>query len=178
MRKVILYIAASVDHYIAKTDGDTAWLHSPELTLANEDYGYNQLIESIDTTLMGNSTYEQIMSFDIPFPYPDTQNYVFTRSKDRQDTKHVSFVSKDISSFVQALKAKEGKDIWLIGGGQINSLLINSGLVDELILSIIPIVLGNGIPLFDHTINSCKLNLESTEAYTSGLVQLKYTVGN
>lgn len=176
MRKVILYIATSIDHYIAKKDGDTTWLHSPELTIENEDYGYQALMDSIDTTLMGNKTYEQIMSFDIPFPYPNTTNYVFTRNKEKKDTKQVTFVRENIEAFVKELKAKEGKDIWLIGGGQINTILINSGLVDELILSLIPIVLGEGIPLFSQEMKTKKLLLNTSKVYTSGLVQLKYSL--
>lgn len=175
MRKVILYIAVSLDNYIARLDGDNTWLHSPELVLPNEDYGYKDLMNSIDTTLMGNNTYEEILGFGVPFPYPDTTNYVFTRSKDKKDTEQVQFISEDLVSFVRDIRQEEGKDIWLIGGAQINTEMLNNGLIDELILSIIPITLGEGIPLFEGKAAEFKFHLEDCKAYESSLVQLRYT---
>lgn len=174
MRQVILYIAASMDNYIAKSDGDTYWLHDPEFDSKDEDYGYNALMKSIDTTLMGNATYEVVMGFDVPFPYPDTINYVFSRKNGAQETEHVKFVSEDPVSFVQQLKKNQGKDIWLIGGGQINTLLLNANLVDRVILTIAPLTLGEGIPLFASGLGFHKFKVEETKSYSSGLVQITY----
>ena len=95
---------------------------------------------------MGNATYPVTLTVDT-FPYPEKTNYVFTRGTP-PDTPHVRFISGDIAAFVRALKEEPGKDIWLVGGGQINTIMLNAGLIDELILTVFPLALGRGIPLF------------------------------
>lgn len=173
MRKIVLYIAASIDNFIAKPDGSIDWLNNPEYDpLPGEDYGYGAFCETIDTTLMGNATYQAVLGFDIPFPYPDTTNYVFSRSENKERHEFVQFISGDIAGFTKELKAAPGKDIWLIGGGQINTILLENGLIDKIILTIIPITLGDGIPLFQKGRKETKFVLESNQAFNSGLVQL------
>ncbi|HVU58731.1 MAG TPA: hypothetical protein VHD83_26910, partial [Puia sp.] len=116
MRKITLYSALSLDGYVSRPDGNIDWLNSfpnPE----NQDFGYAAFIQTIDTTLMGNKTYQQVLSFDVPFPYPDKKNYVFTRRKDYKDTEFVEFVSEDPAGFVYDLKRRDGGGIWCIGGG-------------------------------------------------------------
>lgn len=171
MRKVILYIAASLDGYIAKANGDTAWLHDERYAIAGEDYGYSALIGAIDTTLMGHSTYKVILGFDMPFPYPDKANYVFSRSE-QADTVHVRFVHENPVAFVQQLKQQEGKDIWLIGGGQLNTLLLNAGLIDEIVLTYVPIILGSGISLFAQDTQEANLQVSQNKSFANGFVQL------
>jgi dihydrofolate reductase len=78
MRKLKLYIACSFDHFIARANGDVSWLELPEYAIKGEDYGYADFYDSIDTTIMGNTTYKIIKGFDIPFPYKDKKNYVFS----------------------------------------------------------------------------------------------------
>ena len=175
-RQVILNIATSLDGFIAKRDGSIDWLNSNDYELPDEDYGLTAFSDSVDTTLMGNATYKQVLGFDCPFPYHDTTNYVFTRSAAHSDTEYVKFVSGDIAAFVRQLKEQEGKDIWLIGGGQINSILVENGLVDRMILTLIPITLGEGIPLFDGNPKDTPFELENTRSYSSGLVQLTLRV--
>jgi dihydrofolate reductase len=172
MRQVILYIAASLDNFIARPDGRVDWLSSPEFLISNEDYGYNDFYSTIDTTLMGNSTYQFIMDQDVQFPYPDKTNYVFSRSGNNQDTDFVNFISKDPANLVRQLKQEDGDDIWLIGGGQINSILLNNDLIDKMILTIFPMTLGEGIPLFHGSHKEVKFKLEANKSYQSGIVQL------
>ena len=172
MREIVLYIAASLDNYIARTDGNVEWLDSPDYLIPDEDYGYNNFYKSIDTTLMGNSTYKALLGFNVPFPYPDASNYVFSRSANNQDTEHVNFVSGNILDFVQELKNKKGKDIWLIGGAKINTLFIANDLIDKIILTIIPMTLGQGIPLFEGQAKETKFDLETCKYYDNGFVQL------
>ena len=163
----------SLDSRIAKLDGDTNWLHefpNPD----NSDHGYKSFYDSIDTTIMGNNTYKVIQGFDVDFPYQDKQNYVFTRNVDRIDTDEVNYVSKDPVLFLKKLKRQKGKDIWLIGGGQINSMFLNTGLIDVLQIFIMPIVLGEGLPLFSSTTDLSKLKLISTKQYSTGAVELTY----
>jgi dihydrofolate reductase len=173
MRKIVLYIAASLDGYIARPDGSTEWLHDERYSLPNEDYGYSSFLKTIDTTLMGHSTYKVILGFDMPFPYPDKSNYVFSRSATHAAAEHVTFVSDDVVAFVEQLKQQPGKAMWLIGGGQINTLLLNATLIDEIILTYIPIVLGQGIPLFAAGAQETQLQVTNSKSYGNGFVQLK-----
>lgn len=175
MRKIILYIASSLNGKIAERDGSVSWLDRvppPEDT----DYGYASFYESIDTTLQGASTYDQIISWGIDFPYKDKKNYVLTRQKDREDTEFVSFISQDHTAFIEQLKQEQGKDIWLIGGGQVNTLLLNAGLIDEIIIFMMPIILNGGIDVFDGLPKETQLDLISSKSYSSGAVELIYNV--
>lgn len=173
MKKVKLYIAVSLDGFIADKNGSVKWLEdfpNPDLL----DYGYYDFYNSIDTTLMGNATYQQILGFDIPFPYSDKQNIVFTRNKTLEKDNNVRFISDDIPDFIRELKLTSGKDIWLIGGGQINTLLFNHGLIDEIIMTYIPIVLGEGIPLFGGIAKQTMLKLLETRTFSTGAISLIY----
>ena len=172
MRKLILYTAASLDNFIARPDGAIDWLHSPEYLIENEDYGYGDLYQSIDTTLMGNKTYQFILNQEVPFPYPDKSNFVFSHSAIHQDTQYVRFITSSIIEFVRNLKDDNGKDIWLVGGGQVNTLLLINDLIDKIILFLVPIILGEGIPLFQGHSKEAKFDLESSRSYESGLIQL------
>jgi len=89
MRKIVLYIATSIDHYIARPDGDISWLHAPEYAISGEDYGYKEFYESIETTLMGNITYKQFLGFDLPFPFPDKKNFISTRFVGNRGVVHI-----------------------------------------------------------------------------------------
>ena len=172
MRKVILYIATSVDNFIARKDGSVDWLEktpNPD----NLDYGYHSFYKSIDTTLMGNATYKEVLTFGIPFPYPDKTNFVFTRTP-KADNSDVSYISEDIPDFVSGLKKQEGDDIWLVGGGEINTILMNHGLIDEIIITRIPTILGEGIPLFAGAPHESELILKELEDFGNGVVQLIY----
>lgn len=174
MAKIILYSAISLDYNIARADGSIDWLHDSAYEIKGEDFGYQDFYQSIGYTLMGNNTYRQILEMNIPFPYPDTENYVFSRFKDTHDTEYVKFAKGKILDFVPRLKASAEKDIWLIGGGQINGLLLKAGLIDELILTYIPIIIGDGIPLFSGKDTQSKWILKDSKAYSNGFVQLRY----
>ena len=131
MKKLRLYIATTLDSYIAGPKDEIDWLD----TAGDLDYGYQEFYTSVGTTLMGNTTYGLTLTVD-QFPYPETTNYVFTRGTPRPDTAHVCFVSGDIAAFVRSLKEEPGKDIWLIGGGQVNTVMLNANLIDEIILTV------------------------------------------
>lgn len=167
MKQVILFIATSLDGFIAGKKGELDWLFT------DADYGYKNFLASIDTTLMGYKTYEQVLSFG-EFPYPNKKNYVFTRSRKKQDQNPVEFVSSDPAALVKKLKKESGKNIWLVGGGEINTILLNEGLIDEMIISIHPEILGEGIPLFAGTPKESSFELIKHHAYQTGLVQLHY----
>lgn len=169
MRKVKLFIATSLDSFIATTDGGVDWL------FGDRDYGYGDFYNSIDTTLMGNKTYKQILEFGVDFPYSDKTNYVFSKQP-HKNTEFVSFIGEDLVSFVLSLKQKEGKDIWLIGGGEINGFFLSHHLIDEIILSVHPVILGQGLPLFSCQLKQQDLRLLNCKTFPSGLVQVLYEV--
>ncbi|WP_417610827.1 dihydrofolate reductase family protein [Owenweeksia hongkongensis] len=172
MRKISLYIAASLDGYIAKPDGDIKWLvdfPNPE----KDDFGYNHFIKEVETTLMGGATFRQIADFE-EWPYPDKENFVLTRQKG-EESSLVTFVTSDVVDFVKELRKKKGGLIWLIGGGSINTIFMQNDLVDEIILTVVPIVLGDGIPLFAKGDLNKTLKLQKTEAFSNGMVQLTYS---
>ena len=170
MRKIILYSAASLDQFIARKNGELDWL------FADQDYGYYDFLESIDTTLMGNKTYQQILTFDGEFPYKNKKNYVFSRNTSLENDGNVQFVSANITKLVAELKSQKGKDIWLIGGGEINTLFFENNWIDRIILSIHPVWLGEGLPLFPQFFQQRNLILTSSKAFESGLLQLEYAV--
>jgi dihydrofolate reductase len=166
VRGLRLYIASSLDGYIAGPKGELDWLDIG----GDLDYGYREFYASIDATLMGNATYQQALTFG-PFPYPDKTNYVFTRGAPPADDAHARFVSGDIAAFVRSLKDAPGADIWLVGGGQVNTVMLNAGLIDEVILTMAPVVLGEGIPLFAPGAARASFATTGWEAYETGLVQ-------
>jgi dihydrofolate reductase len=172
-RKVISYIATSLDGRIARLDGSVDWLNSlpnPD----NSDYGYADFIETIDATIMGNATYKEILGFDIEFPYKELDNYVFTRNTQLNHEEYVQFVSSHFDTFIKNLQEDEGKNIWLMGGGQLNSLFIKNGWLDEMRVFVMPIILGEGLPLFSKDAPETMLKLEESKTYRSGVVELTY----
>ncbi len=171
IKNIILYIAASLDGFIARKDGSVDWLSPYEKV--EEDYGYNDFYEKIGTVIMGNNTYKQVLSFG-EFPYRGKDCYVFTRNKDKRKDENVTFVSKNAKDFISQLNLKDNKNIWLIGGASIVDEFLKSDLIDEFIITIIPILLGDGIPLFKGKSNEKKLKLIDVKTFDPGLVQLHY----
>jgi len=170
MRKVILYIATSQDGFIARPDGDTAWLHGPGIELPGEDFGYGALMDRIDTTLMGRKTLEVIDGFDVPFPYADKTNFAYSRAPQPAHAQ-VEWVGEPPAAHVRHLRAKPGKDIWLIGGASLFADLADAGLVDELILTEVPVVLGEGIPLFLRAEDRQAWEIQQVREYPNGVKQ-------
>ena len=165
----------SLNGKIAKKDGSVDWLESipnPD----KSDYGYGDFYASIDTTIQGNSTYNQVMGWGIDFPYADKKNYVFTRKTNLSNTQYVDFISDDHISFIKQLKSHPGSDIWLVGGGQLNTLFLNNKLLDEIILFVMPIVLSEGIDLFGSIPKETALELLESKTYNNGVVELRYSL--
>ena len=173
MRDLVLYIATSLDGFIARADGAVDWL-TPDQEFSNEDYGYQKFLQTIDTILMGRKTYDQLLEFG-PFPYENKQCYVFTRDEAKTEDEHVQFVHENINNFVKMLKLGKGLNIWLVGGGAIINEIMPHNLIDKYIISILPILLGSGIPLFQPKSYEVRLKLDNQISFQSGLVQLHYS---
>ena len=175
VRKIKLYIASSLDNFIASENGSIEWLFS------DADYGYARFYDSIDTILVGRKTYEQSLTFD-EYPYRGKKVYVFTHNAKAESNKKrmpgVEYIDNNILDSVRRLTQERisNKDIWLLGGGEIVSILLNADLVDEIILSIHPIILGRGIPLFKNIEKCINLRLKGSVPFESGLVQLCYRI--
>lgn len=166
----MLYIAMSIDGYIAKEDGDIGWLSivdSPP-----EDYGYEDFVKNIDTVIMGRKTYEKVLSFGIEFPHKGRKCYVLSRTKTGSD-KNVEYFS-NIEGLISDLRSRSGKDIFIDGGAEIVNELLRFEIIDEMIISVIPILLGNGIRLFKDNRPESILKLKSVTEYKTGLVKLWY----
>lgn len=125
---------------------------------------------------MGNKTYQQVLGFDVPFPYKGKNNYVLTRDESLSHDENVTFISKNPIDTFRKMKQEEGADIWLVGGGEINTLFMNEGLVDQLMLFVMPVILGSGIPLFNEKIKVSMLELVATKNYKTGVVEMVYNL--
>jgi dihydrofolate reductase len=170
-RKVILFIAASLDGYIATPDEDLSFLSIVQQE--GEDYGYSEFIEHIDTVIMGRKTYDWITKEMNEFPHSDKDTYIITRTP-RPENGKIRFFTGDLSDLVHRLKLDSGKNIFIDGGSEIIDVLLKDNLIDELIISIIPILLGDGIRLFKDGRPELRLKLMHSECYGTGLVQLHY----
>lgn len=147
MNKIIFYIATSLDGFIADINGGVDWLPHPKDDAELEAVGYKDLMERIDTILMGSRSYEQILSFG-DWGWPDKHTYVFTSKKNETDKPYISITHDSPFEFMAKLKGlKSNKDIWLLGGAQLAQSFAQEGLIDEIILTIVPRALGTGIRL-------------------------------
>ena len=169
-RNIILYIAMSLDGYIARRNGDIDWLDG-DGSEPDADIGYDRFYSSIDTVIMGRKTYDQILTFG-EYPYKGTRGYVYT-SETRNNNEDVEFTDEDVEDLIGKLKAGDGKDIWLIGGAGIIDEFMKKDLIDEYFIAVIPCVLGEGIPLFKRNNHETKLKLLKHEA-VNGIVMMHY----
>ncbi|ANK60274.1 dihydrofolate reductase family protein [Loigolactobacillus backii] len=171
-RNVVLYLIQSLDGYIAEEDGDMAWLQQLDTTEA--DSSYQSFYSTIDTVIMGRKTYLQANNLAGSYPYSDKQNYVFsTTLHDTEDRATV--VAGNVTQFVRQLKNELGQDIWLVGGADLFSQLLKVHLIDKLVITIAPVLLGKGIPLLNTNLKDVPLALQKAQKIGQ-LVQLTYQI--
>lgn len=174
MPNTILYIASSLDGFIAKPDGNLDWLTGfppPQ----QGDYGYQALLERIGTIIMGRKTYDELLGFGIEWPYMGFETFVITSQPGLAIQSPDTFlVTSNLKEFMLELKSAVEKDIWIVGGGALISSLLKDQLIDEMILSVIPKIIGNGIPLFPGPLPESEWILRESEAFSTGLVNLYY----
>lgn len=172
MRKIKLYIATSIDGYIAHVDGDLDWLTefpNPQ----KDDYGYKEFFNSIDTVIMGGNTYRGIISMDVLWPYQDKITYIVTQNPFCAQ-ENIHYITENIAETISQLREEEGKDIWLVGGGRLTTMLLNSNLVDEMIITVIPVILGRGISLFPNHPNTSNWEAVEVQKFENGVSQTKF----
>jgi dihydrofolate reductase len=173
-RRIIVHIAASADGYIARPDGDLQWLTSRPAPPGF--YGMNAFTKTIDTTLLGRTTYEEGLKLGGTFDRK-TRHVVFTRRSPPADAPAgIEFTSELVGPFVERLRAQPGKDIWLMGGGELIAAFLDVGAIDEFVVSVVPVFIGDGIPLIARRHRHVSLALLGTETFEDGLVQLRYRV--
>ena len=173
MRGVILYIAMSLDGYIADLDGGVSWLNGDDSEPSNMG-SYPEFIDSVDTVILGYKTYHQIVTELSPdsWVYAGKQSYVLTH-RNEKSTEEIIFTGEDIGDLISRLKSEDGKDIWICGGATIVNYLLESELIDTYRISVIPTILGSGVPLFTNQAKELKLKLTSTQS-NNGIVELNY----
>lgn len=170
-RSLILYIAMSLDGYIAKPNDDLSFLSIVEQE--GQDYGYADFIKTVDAVIVGRKTYDKVISMGFDFPHADKDAYVITRTL-RPNVGAVKFYTGDLKALVNKLKAENGKNIFCDGGAEIVNQLMQDDLIDEFIISVIPIFVGNGTKLFTDGRPEQKLTLVSVKSFDKGLTQLHY----
>lgn len=170
VRKIILYIATSLDGYIAREKGEIDWLFSPD----GNDYGYEKMFARIDTVIMGRATFDVSRKLEEK-PFAGKRCIVFTRNKKLKNYSNVEYVTQNPVELVEKLQKEKGKDIWIVGGGEIASALLNRDLIDEYYFFVHPIILGKGISLYSHMQKQVTLSLVSAHAFANGLVELRYS---
>jgi dihydrofolate reductase len=173
MPKVILYISCSLDGYLAGPENDLSFLE--KVHIEGEDYGYTTFVDGVDSVIVGRKTYQWVIDQGFEYPHADKETYIITRN-DRESEGKRHFYSGDLKQLVAELKNRSSKDIYCDGGAEIVNLMLKQNLIDEIILSVVPVILGDGTPLFKNGIPKSELTLLNSKSYASGLVQLHYQI--
>jgi len=173
-RKIIVHIATSADGYIARPDGDLDWLTSRPAPKGF--YGINAFMKKIDAKLLGRKTYDASLSLGGTFE-PNGNYFVFSRNAPPAGVPSgVEFVNDSIGAFVSRLREQPGKDVWLMGGGELIASFLDEHAIDEFVITMVPIFIGDGIPLIARRHRHVPLELQSSERFENGVVQLHYRV--
>lgn len=178
-RKIIVHIAVSADGFIARPDGDVDWLEHLGL---KGDHGMGAFYKSIDTILWGRKTCDMALEFQkrgVAGSEFDTsvRNYVFTRTLPASSPPGVEFINQPVSEFAAKLRSEKGKNIWMMGGAGIIGSFLDAGEIDEFVMNVIPVFIGEGIPLIAPRHRTVPLKRISSKPFEDGVVMLHYGVG-
>jgi len=173
MRKLCIFIATSVDGYIAKPNDDLSFLKLVEKE--GEDYGYAAFNADVDTIIIGRKTYDWVIKEIGSSHYDNGERdvYVITR-KERPSMGRTRFYTGDLKNLITKLKAEDGKNIYCDGGAEVINELLKEDLIDELTISVIPVLLGNGTRLFKDGLPEHSLELVNNKSFDTGLIQMHY----
>jgi dihydrofolate reductase len=175
-RNIIVNLATSADGYIARPDGDLEWLTSRPKPKGF--YGMGAFMKTVDTKLLGRKTYEAGLRMGGTFDSKD-QYVIFSHNAPPADAPSgVEFVNGPIGPVVSRLREQPGKDIWLMGGGELIASFLDEHAIDEFVVSVVPVFIGDGIPLIARRHRHVPLDLHSVERFEDGVVQLHYRVQN
>ncbi len=169
MRRVRYSVAMSLDAYIAGPNNEHDWI------IMDPTIDFGALFSEFDTLLIGRKTFE-VMNAGQGGSMPGMRVFVFSKTLRAEDFPDVTIVSDDVVKTVAALKAEDGKDIWLFGGGELFRHLLEAGLVDTVEVAVVPVLLGQGIPLLPSVNAWTQLELTNTKTYPSGIISLSYAV--
>lgn len=172
MRKVVAFICCSLDGYIAGENGDMSFLE--RIPQTSDDHGYSELLSRIDTVVVGRKTHDWVMTQVDSFPHEHTETFVVGRGEPLSYAQR--FEGNPVDLVTQLKEIPGRKDIYCDGGSQLLNSLIEASLVDEIIISVAPFVLGDGTPLFTAQSKQAKFKLESVKQFESGLVQMRYSL--
>ncbi|MEL6917624.1 MAG: dihydrofolate reductase family protein [Bacteroidota bacterium] len=177
--KITIHMVASLDGFIAKKDGAVSWMQSKdhyEKGIPLTDEAITDFLQSIDCYVMGARTYEQAL--ELGWPYGDVPVFVLTHQEFKTDRKSVAFLAGDLSHLVNGHLKPNYKNIWMVGGALLTKDFLRLGLADEINITIVPILLGDGTLFFDFIGTEQPLHLKDVTAYTDGMVELCYEIKN
>jgi dihydrofolate reductase len=168
-----LYIAQSLDGFVADEEGGVRWL---EEAGEGGDFGYDEFFRGVGAVVLGSEPYQQLRSWGLQWPYPDLPNWVFTRRELRPaEGADIRFVRGAPSEHDAEIDASAGeKNVWLVGGGDLVRQFVDERLLDELILFVAPLLLGRGIPLFEGTVPTAAVLTEVKAYPPTGFAELRY----
>lgn len=173
-KKIVVCIAMSTDGFVARPDGDVSWLDLPG---PKRDYGMGQFFKTIDTILWGRKTYDKGIEMGMKSSdFGAVKHYLFSRQPQKSLVPGFEWTCEAVKTFAQRLRAQPGKDIWMMGGGGIIASFLDEGEIDEFRIHVIPILIGEGIPLIQPRYRSIPLKLLSSKSFPDGVVELNYRV--
>ena len=173
-RKIIAHIATSADGYVARPDGDLDWLTS--LPAPKGFYGIPEFMRTVDTKLLGRKTFDHSVKMGARFGGGD-RHYVFSHQlPSTAPPAGVEFVSEPVGAFVKRLRSESGKNIWLMGGGGIIGSFLDEGAIDEFVITVMPVFIGEGIPLITPRHRQVLLGLRSATPFPNGALQIHYDI--
>ncbi|MBV8115336.1 MAG: dihydrofolate reductase [Silvibacterium sp.] len=176
--KVTLHVVSSLDGFIARKDNSVSWLDSTGVYEAGVSISKEEaaaFVKAIDCYVLGSRTYEHAL--ELGWPYGDTPTVVVTGRKLPSTKKSVEFYSGDLKTLVDEKLTPRYRNIWLVGGAMLCQRFLELGLVDEIRLTIAPVLLGDGLRLFG-SLTEEKWNLKNVVAYKNGFVELSYAAVN
>jgi dihydrofolate reductase len=177
-RRIIAYLATSADGFIARKDGSIDWLDRPR---PKGNYGMGDFVRSIDTILIGRKTWEHALAMTggespASFSPGGVRHYVFSKAKPRLKTPGAELVKEPVPDFAKRLRSEPGKDVWMMGGGALIASFLDAGELDAFSIHVVPVLIGEGIPLLSPRRRLVRLKLTDTTTFPDGVVHLGYDV--